>query len=101
MPRVARKPKAKPAPAPAPAEEVSAEPPPPARAAAPPPPPEAPLQPPSRPIEPTPPEEEPKLDGDRAPHRDKIASSLNIAKLQAMSMTELNGMARELSVENF
>ncbi len=96
MPRVARKPKTKPAPAPA--EEVPAEPPPPPAPAAPP---EATLQPPSRPIEPTPPEEEPKLDGDRVPHRDKIASSLNIAKLQAMSMTELNAMARELSVENF
>src|SRR5215475_14078565 len=29
------------------------------------------------------------------------ATSLNIAKLQAMSMTELNQMARELNVENF
>ncbi|HTL17832.1 MAG TPA: transcription termination factor Rho [Patescibacteria group bacterium] len=29
------------------------------------------------------------------------ATSLNIAKLQAMSMSELNQMARELSVENF
>ncbi|HLX70514.1 MAG TPA: Rho termination factor N-terminal domain-containing protein, partial [Verrucomicrobiae bacterium] len=33
--------------------------------------------------------------------KDHIASSLNIAKLQGMSMTELNGMARELNVENF
>src|SRR6185436_14230212 len=33
--------------------------------------------------------------------KDHIASSLNIAKLQAMSMTELNQMARELGVENF
>jgi len=33
---------------------------------------------------------------------DRIAAtSINIAKLQAMSMTELNQMARELSVENF
>jgi transcription termination factor Rho len=33
--------------------------------------------------------------------RDKIATSLNIAKLQAMSMGELNQMARDLGVENF
>jgi len=33
--------------------------------------------------------------------KDHIAASLNIAKLQAMSMTELNGMARDLGVENF
>jgi transcription termination factor Rho len=33
--------------------------------------------------------------------KDHIATSLNIAKLQAMSMTELNGMARDLGVENF
>src|SRR5438105_9785887 len=33
--------------------------------------------------------------------KDRIASSLNIAKLQAMSMTELNKMARDLGVENF
>lgn len=33
--------------------------------------------------------------------RDRIATSLNIAKLQAMSMSELNQMARELGVENF
>jgi transcription termination factor Rho len=37
----------------------------------------------------------------RGYQRDKIAASLNIAKLQAMSMTELNGMAKELNVENF
>src|ERR1051325_4038155 len=37
-----------------------------------------------------------------AEDKDKIAAtSLNIAKLQAMSMTELNQMARELNVENF
>ena len=35
------------------------------------------------------------------PEKDHIAASLNIAKLQAMSMTELNDMARELGVENF
>src|SRR5213080_3812038 len=34
--------------------------------------------------------------------KDRIAAtSLNIAKLQAMSMAELNQMARELGVENF
>jgi transcription termination factor Rho len=37
----------------------------------------------------------------RGYQRDKIAASLNIAKLQAMSMTELNNMAKELGVENF
>jgi transcription termination factor Rho len=37
-----------------------------------------------------------------ADDKDHIAAtSVNIAKLQAMSMTELNQMARELSVENF
>src|SRR5215470_7527480 len=41
-------------------------------------------------------------DGKAAEDKDKIAAtSLNIAKLQAMSMTELNQMARELNVENF
>ncbi len=33
--------------------------------------------------------------------KDHIAASLNIAKLQAMSMPELNHMARDLGVENF
>ena len=33
--------------------------------------------------------------------RDKIATSLNIAKLQAMSMTELNTMAKDYGVENY
>lgn len=33
--------------------------------------------------------------------RDRIAESINIAKLQAMSMNELNQMARELGVENY
>ena len=42
-----------------------------------------------------------KTEERRGYQRDKIAASLNIAKLQAMSMTELNGMARELGVENF
>src|SRR5882672_6639944 len=33
--------------------------------------------------------------------KDRISTSLNIAKLQAMQMSELNQMARDLSVENF
>ena len=33
--------------------------------------------------------------------RDRIATSLNIAKLQALPMPELNAMARDLGVENF
>src|SRR5258708_6550043 len=33
--------------------------------------------------------------------QDVIVTSLNIAKLQAMSMTELNHMAKDLGVENF
>src|SRR6266704_1370172 len=37
----------------------------------------------------------------RVEQRDHIAASLNIAKLQAMSMNDLNAMARELGVENF
>ncbi|MGD0253858.1 MAG: Rho termination factor N-terminal domain-containing protein, partial [Verrucomicrobiota bacterium] len=61
------------------------------------------LQPPSTPVELA---EEPKVEGPkveerRGPQRDKIATSLNIAKLQAMQMSELNHMARELGVENF
>jgi transcription termination factor Rho len=40
-------------------------------------------------------------DGRRGYQRDRIASSLNIAKLQGMQMTELNAMAREYGVENF
>src|ERR1019366_8189770 len=58
------------------------------------------LRPPSTPVEPT-------NDGDtrfeerRGYQRDKIATSLNIAKLQALQMSELNHMAKELGVENF
>jgi transcription termination factor Rho len=33
--------------------------------------------------------------------KDVIASSLNIAKLQAMSMAELNQMAKDMGIENF
>jgi transcription termination factor Rho len=63
------------------------------------PPPAPELQPPSTPVEPT--AEETKVEERRGPQRDKIATSLNIAKLQAMQMSELNHMARELGVENF
>ena len=57
------------------------------------------LRPPSAPVEPT--EEDTRFAERRGYQRDKIATSLNIAKLQAMSMTELNAMAKEYSVENF
>ena len=61
------------------------------------------LRPPSAPVEPTNElgAEDPRLIERRGYQRDKIATSLNIAKLQAMSMTELNAMAKEYSVENF
>jgi len=95
-----------------------------AKAAAPPPPPEAPeitngtieppvappepsgsaaLQPPSTPVElaDVPKVDEPKIEERRGPQRDKIVASLNIAKLQAMQMSELNHMAKDLGVENF
>jgi transcription termination factor Rho len=43
-----------------------------------------------------------KNDGRQIDDKDHIAAtSVNIAKLQSMSMTELNQMARELAVENF
>ena len=58
------------------------------------------LQPPSTPVEPTN-DGDTKFEEHRGYQRDKIATSLNIAKLQAMSMTELNNMANELGVENF
>ena len=59
------------------------------------------LRPPSTPVEPTHDREEPRARTGAGYQRDKIAASINIAKLQAMSMTELNNMARELGVENF
>src|ERR1044071_7477790 len=70
------------------------------------------LQPPSKPIEPThdhdggskfeerDPREVPE-ETRRGYQRDKIATSLNIAKLQAMQMSDLNKMAKDLAVENF
>jgi transcription termination factor Rho len=58
------------------------------------------LRPPSRPVEPT--NDEPRSpEPHRGYQRDRIAASINIAKLQAMSMTELNTMAKEYGVENF
>jgi transcription termination factor Rho len=57
------------------------------------------LRPPSAPVEPTP--EDARAAEHRGYQRDKIATSLNIAKLQAMTMTELNSMAKEYGVENF
>jgi transcription termination factor Rho len=43
-----------------------------------------------------------KGEPETADGKDRIAAtSINIAKLQAMSMTELNQMARDLAVENF
>ena len=61
------------------------------------------LQPPSSPVElaEEPKTEEPRLEERRGSQRDKIVASLNIAKLQAMQMSELNQMARDLGVENF
>src|SRR6267142_7080101 len=59
------------------------------------------LRPPSTPVEPTHDREEPRFEDRRGQQRDKIATSINIAKLQAMSMTALNNMAKELGVENF
>jgi transcription termination factor Rho len=59
------------------------------------------LRPPSAPMEPT--GEDTRFAAERRGgyQRDKIATSLNIAKLQAMSMTELNAMAKEYAVENY
>lgn len=47
------------------------------------------------------PSQPPQADRAHGGERDKIVASLNIAKLQAMSMSDLNQMARELGVENF
>src|SRR5271169_3494150 len=57
------------------------------------------LRPPSTPVEPT--NDDTKFEERRGYQRDKIAASINIAKLQAMSMGDLNRMAREYGVENF
>jgi len=66
------------------------------------------LRPPSAPMEPSQDDWRPG-NGGGAPaverrggfQRDKIATSLNIAKLQGMQMSELNAMAKEYGVENF
>ena len=66
--------------------------------AEPPPQPQPPKQEPAEPVQ----QQQNKGDGKPVEDKDKIAAtSLNIAKLQAMSMPELNQMARELNVENF
>ena len=61
------------------------------------------LRPPSAPVEPT--GEDTRVverrGGGGAYQRDRIAASMNIAKLQAMPMMELNSMAKEHGVENF
>jgi len=59
------------------------------------------LRPPSVPVEPTPESGDDSRFERRGYQRDRIATSINIAKLQAMSMTELNNMAKEYNVENF
>ena len=55
------------------------------------------LRPPSSPVE----LEEETRPARPALQRDQIASSINIAKLQALSMNQLNSMAKDLGVENF
>jgi len=58
------------------------------------------LRPPSAPMEPS--DDEGRFPERRGGYqRDKIATSLNIAKLQGMQMSELNAMAKEYGVENF
>ncbi|MBP9903416.1 MAG: Rho termination factor N-terminal domain-containing protein, partial [Verrucomicrobia subdivision 3 bacterium] len=59
------------------------------------------LQPPTKPIEADVPAAPARLDTRHGEQRDRIATSLNIAKLQALPMGELNKMARDLGVENF
>ncbi len=59
------------------------------------------LRPPSAPVEPTTAEETRHNERRGGYQRDRIATSMNIAKLQAMQMTELNAMAKEYGVENF
>src|SRR5437762_6342450 len=60
------------------------------------------LQPPTTPVESVEPEKPEQKPATPPTDKDKIAAtSLNIAKLQSMSMGELNQMARDLGVENF
>src|SRR5262245_50499133 len=54
------------------------------------------LEVPTKPVEPA---EEAATEPIRTPA--EPGTTINIAKLQAMSMTELNAMAREMAVENF
>jgi hypothetical protein len=62
---------------------------------------DAPLQPPTRAIEASVPAQPRGPVEPRRNERDKIANSLNIAKLQGMPMTELNTMAKDMGVENY
>ena len=63
------------------------------------------LRPPSAPVEATPDDSRmvERRDGGNGGgyQRDRIAASMNIAKLQAMQMSDLNAMARDYGVENF
>jgi len=59
------------------------------------------LRPPSTPVEVSDDDSADDRRGGPANQRDRIVTSINIAKLQAMSMTDLNNMAKELNVENF
>jgi transcription termination factor Rho len=54
------------------------------------------LQPPQHPVE-----TEEEVEYTRPSGRDHMAPSLNIADLQAMSMVDLNRMAKEMGIENF
>jgi transcription termination factor Rho len=58
------------------------------------------LRPPSAPVE-ADEAEAARANERRGYQRDKIATSLNIAKLQGMQMSELNAMAKEYGVENY
>ena len=62
---------------------------------------DAPLQPPTGPIEASVPAQPRGVVEPRRNERDKIANSLNIAKLQGMPMNELNTMAKDMGVENY
>jgi len=59
------------------------------------------LRPPSTPVEVSEDDAPEDRKGGPLNQRDRIVTSINIAKLQAMSMTDLNNMAKELNVENF
>ncbi|MCX6893756.1 MAG: transcription termination factor Rho, partial [Verrucomicrobia bacterium] len=59
------------------------------------------LQPPTTPVETHETEQDQEETAPRNDTDNRPVASINIAKLQAMSMTDLNQMARELGVENF